>query len=918
MFFKRDYGCLLGMMGGYLLAFSALSWGLAGDTGVPCEMWRDFGRLLLYQSGTGRCSSAKWLNHELDVMEPDSRQVVGSVEAILMEALDGYGREAIAIAGRIPLDINPRCILGFNLTERFSSTRLGDWASKQFDQCIEQACLVAMPAAGDTWRTRLGTELLAADETERGAFPAGAFGAAEAPYLYHYLINNAGSADAQNKARERLARCLWQGYGLEPGLRQYLILFDQGCDIDGTWLEVATQLERTGAHSRAKRVYERILRSTDSGEQARKAFENLARILLLESRQREAGSAWGILSQRFPDVKCTAPDIKDFLNNFQFNRAEMATRFLGELSMTTNGPQALQLCRLFDAMWMPEEAFQQWQGIAGRVEPGSLADQFGRVFLAKAMLNSGKVDASQATVRGLAESSNPLVQAQSIAVSAEIARAKGDIAESARLYSRAVQIDRPTALPPWYKGLMQVRSPEAGTPTSGLQAQTLFLRGCNELIDSDYAAAADSLSQVAEDPHSLPNPLQRVLPCMMMLAWLGLGDPAEAEAWGYQAVEKCGPDNRDPVGNGALSAKIQDVDVAIIRLLTKVRNQATDAPSALAILQDVIDIYDAAMVLDVFASTPGAAESDVQQMYVRAKKCHIARILGAEYDYAKRRLAGSGTKEYVSSLDSLLFAAQILGEESFDRIKEILSSMSDLDGVNNRMYRLSVFAQRVRRLDLARSALDAAASDQYFAANIEILERIAEMYLEASNHQKAIDAYERTVAKLEDAGKARIVQLKIIDIYAESLKNYDKAIQECQKFIRMHPDGAQTSQVEFLMGKLTYLDKDYAGAVGQLDGFLKRYPEHPQVGQAMLLAGLSRMAEGNTQEAIGRLTEVIRRYPDDDLAARSKFLIGYAQVSGQQYGTALETFKQLIEQFPQSQYVAQAQSLIDRLSRVSK
>jgi TolA-binding protein len=835
-----------------------------------------------------------------------------------MEALDGYGREAIAIAGRIPLDINPRCILGFNLTERFSSTRLGDWASKQFDQCIEQACLVAMPAAGDTWRTRLGTELLAADETERGAFPAGAFGAAEAPYLYHYLINNAGSADAQNKARERLARCLWQGYGLEPGLRQYLILFDQGCDIDGTWLEVATQLERTGAHSRAKRVYERILRSTDSGEQARKAFENLARILLLESRHREARSAWGILSQRFPDVKCTAPDIKDFLNNFQFNRAEMATRFLGELSMTTNGPQALQLCRLFDAMWMPEEAFQQWQGIADRVEPGSLADQFGRVFLAKAMLNSGKVDASQATVRGLAESSNPLVQAQSIAVSAEIARAKGDIAESARLYSRAVQIDRPTALPPWYKGLMQVRSPEAGTPTSGLQAQTLFLRGCNELIDSDYAAAADSLSQVAEDPHSLPNPLQRVLPCMMMLAWLGLGDPAEAEAWGYQAVEKCGPDNRDPVGNGALAAKTQDVDVAIIRLLTKVRNQATDAPSALAILQDVIDVYDAAMVLDAFASTPGAAESDVQQMYVRAKKCHIARILGAEYDYAKRRLAGSGTKEYVSSLDSLLFAAQILGEESFDRIKEILSSMSDLDGVNNRMYRLSVFAQRVRRLDLARSALDAAASDQYFAANIEILERIAEMYLEASNHQKAIDAYERTVAKLEDAGKARIVQLKIIDIYAESLKNYDKAIQECQKFIRMHPDGAQTSQVEFLMGKLTYLDKDYAGAVGQLDGFLKRYPEHPQVGQAMLLAGLSRMAEGNTQEAIGRLTEVIRRYPDDDLAARSKFLIGYAQVSGQQYGTALETFKQLIEQFPKSQYVAQAQSLIDRLSRVSK
>lgn len=917
MFFTRSYGCLLGMMGGCLLTFSALSWCGTEDTDAPCDMWRDFGRLLLYRSGTGRCSSAEWLNRELDVMEPDSRQVVGSAEAILMEALTGYGQGAIAITGRIPLDINPRCILGFHLRERFYGTRLGDWGSRQFDQCIEQACLVAMPAVGDTWRTRLGTELLAADEIQRGTFPAGAFRAAEAPYLYYYLINNAGSADVRNKARECLARCLWHGYGLEPGLSQYLVLFDQGCDIDGSWLEVATQLERTGAHSRAKRVYERILQSTDSGEQARKAFENLTRILLLESRQKDARSAWISLSQRFPNVECTAPDIKDFLNDFWFNRAETATRFLGELAGTTNGPRALELCRLFDALWTPEEALQEWQVVANRVEPGSLANQFGRVFLARAMLNAGKADASQAAVRGLTESSDPLVQAQSIAVSAEIARAKGNAAESARLYSQAVQVDRPTVLPPWCKGLVQVRSLYAGTPTWGLQAQTLFLRGYNALIDGDYADAADSLSQVAEDPHALPDHLRRVLPCMMMLASLALADAAEAEAWGYQAVEKCGLDNPDHAGIGTFSAKIQDVDAAIVRLLTKVRDRATDVSFPLAVLQAAIDVSDAATVLDTFAPRPGAVESDIQQMYVRAKKCHVARILEAEHLYAVRRLAESGTKEYMSSMDSLLFAAQMLGEESFERIKESLSSVSDVDGVNDRMYRLAVFAQRARRLDLARSALDAAASEQSSAGNTEILERIAEMYLAVSNHQKAIDAYERIVAKVKDPGKAWILQLKIVDIY-EGLKNYNEAIQECQKFIRWYPDSPQTSQVEFLIGRLSYLGKDYAGAVGQLDGFLKRYPAHPQVGQAMLLAGLSRMAEGNTQEAISRFTEVIRGYPDGDLAERSKFLIGYAQVSEQRYAAALETFKQLIEQFPQSQYVSQAQSLIDRLNRVSQ
>ncbi|MHC4165402.1 MAG: tetratricopeptide repeat protein [Planctomycetota bacterium] len=918
MFFKRSHGCLLGMMWGYLLAFSALSWGGAEETGAPREVWRDFGRLLLYRSGTGRCSSAEWLNRELDVLEPDSRLAAGAAKTILTEAFAGYGQGAIAVVGRIPLDINPRCILGFHLAERFSGTSLGDWGGRQFDQCIEQACLVAMSDARDTWRARLGAELLTTDDTQRSTLPAEVFGAVEAPYLYHYLVSNAGSTDTRNKARERLARCLWQGYGLEPGLRQYLILFDQGCEIDGTWLEVAKKLERTGANSRAKRIYARILRSTDSGEQARNAFESLARILLLESRQREARSALGILSRRFPDVDCTAPDIKDFLNNFQFNRAEMATGLLSRLAKTTNGPRALQLCRLFDALWSPQEALRQWQGVADRAEPGSLADQFGRVFLARAMLNAGKTDASQAPVRGLTESPNPLVQAQSIAVSAEIARAKGNIAESARLYSRAVQVDRPTALPRWYKELVPVRPPDAGTPTPGLQAQTLFLRGCNELIDGDYAAAADSLSRVAQDPHSLPNPLQRVLPCTMMLAWLGLGDEAQAEAWGYQAAEKCGLDNLNHAGIRALSAKIQNVDVAISRLLAKVRDQATDEPSAVAALQDAIDLCDAVTVLDDFVSRPGGVESDIQQMYVRAKKRHVARVLEAEYHYAKRRLAGSGTKEHMSSQDSLLFVAQILGEESFDRIRESLSAVTNVDGVNDRMYRLALFARRAKHLDLAKSALDAAASEQSSAANAETLERIAEMYLAFSNHQKAIDAYERIVAKAEDPGKARIVRLKIIDIYAESLKNYGKAIQECQKFIRRHPDSVQTSQVEFLIGRLSYLSRDYAGAVGQLDGFWKRYPEHPQVGQAMLLAGLSRMAEGNINEAIGRFTETIQRYPDGELAARSKFLIGYAQLSGQQYAAASETFKQLIEQFPQSQYVTQAESLLDRLSRIPK
>jgi len=777
---------------------------------------------------------------------------------------------------------------------------------------------VAIPGAGSAWRSRLAAELLAGDQPPPTAFAADAFGAGEIPYLYHYLVRTADSADIRNQARGGLARCLRRQCGLEPGLRQHLLLLEQGCDMPAAWLEVAAQLERTGTHSEAKRVYEWILKNTDSSEQAQKAFEGFARILLLEWRQREAGAAWDIFSRRFPDAKCTAPDLQEFLKDFRQDRAQARQRLLSELARTRNGPRALHLCWLLDALCTSDEALSQWQTAVDGAESGSPADHLGRLFRAKAMLDAGKTDASQTAIRGLTESSDPLVRARSLILSGEIARAKGRREESVRLYSQAVRIDRPTALPSWSRALLQVSLPQSKKTAAGLQARMLFLRGCNDLIDGDYAAAADYLSRAAEDSRSLPDSLRRILPCMTMLAWLGLGDLAEAEAWGYRSLEACRTEGLEYTGTGAFLVKIQDVDTAVCRLLARARSHVNDASAALTISQDALDTCASVAAVDALASDPGMAESGMPQMYARIKKRHVARILTAECRYLRLQCAGSDARERMSDLDSLVFTACVLRGDSFDRVKEDLASLSDAAGANDRLYRLAMFAHRAHCPDLAASALDAAAAEQSSAANPEILERIAEMYLGTANHQKAVEIYKRLLTHTKESDKSWAVQFKIIDIYAENLKNYTQAIQECQEFIRRYPRSPQTSQVEFLMGRLSYLARDYAGAVGQLDGFRTRFPEHSQVGQAMLLAGLSRMAEGNAREAIGRFTEIIRKYPDGELAARSKFLIGYAQVSSQQYAAAQETLEQLLEQFPDSQYVPQARSLIERLKRVSR
>ncbi len=906
----------LGTIAVCFLAGSVTVQGGAEETTTAVQAWRDFGALLLYRWGTGPYPSTEWLGQELEAPDPNAPQAVTTGLTILRRALDGYGANALALQGRIPLDSNPQCILGLYLAERFAGTRLGDWGGRQFDESIAQACRVALPTAGEDRRARLMAELSAAGQAPGRPAAMGAWAETETPYLYLYLIRNAPTPESRNEMRERLARRLWEKYGLEPGLRQYLLLFEESARVDGVWLEVAAQLEQTGAPGRAQGVYERILRNADSRADAGKACESLMRILLRESRYQEAAEAWKLLSQRFPQVECTAPDLKGFLQDFQVNRAQTGQRLCGELLQITNGPQALQWCRRFDALWPPEEAPSQWQAVTGKVEAGSLVHQLSRVFLAHALLAAGQVDAAETLILKCMELSNPFVRARTLAVAGEIAQRRGQVEESVRRYARAVQIDRQTPLPSWFQELVQAPSAGTSTPAAELPAQRLFLQGCNLLIEGDYAGAVGSLHQAAAS-RRLPDPQRRALPCVMMLACLGIEDYAQAEAWGYQALEACRADPGSEAQALELLARSQSIDTIVTQLITTARHPVTDATTVSAALRDIVDLCAAGAKPGLSALRAEGIHGGVLQFYIRAKKHHLVHVLTAEYLYARQHETQSVAQERASSLLPMFFAAQLLNEDSFDQIRERFSSVNQAQDILNQLYQFAVFAHSLRRMDLADSALDAATAMPPTAAHVEVLEEIAGMYLATAHPQKAIDVYEKIGPLATAPGRARAILLRIIDLYAEGLKNYDRAVQKCEEFVKKYPDSPEISQVEFLLGKYAYLRKDYSGAVGQLDGLQKKYPEHPQVGQAMMLAALSRMAEGNTREAVGRFHEIIRRYPDSDLAARSKFLTGYAQVSAQEYAAAMETLRQLIEQFPQSPYVKQAQDLLDRLSKVS-
>jgi len=332
-----------------------------------------------------------------------------------------------------------------------------------------------------------------------------------------------------------------------------------------------------------------------------------------------------------------------------------------------------------------------------------------------------------------------------------------------------------------------------------------------------------------------------------------------------------------------------------------------------------IEVHNAVTSRPAFSLESPTEWRPLVELFWRIKRQRVAQLLAAECDWARTRPAQSNRCEGIVQLEPVLFVAQMLRYDSFENIREVLTTTTPSRCRGGQMYRFAKVAQKLKRPYMVRMALDATMEEiGDTPENTELLAGVAGMYLAAGNYQKAIDVGKSIVAGAVDGNEAQGAQLNVIGIYADKLKLYDKAVEECQNFLTRFANGPRAAQVEFLIGKLAYLDRDYAAVVGQMDLFERRYPQHPQVVEAMMLAALSRMSEGNIEGAIDRFGEVIRKYPESEAAARSKFLIGYAQVSAQKYSEALETFRQYVEQFPNSRQVDQAQGFIERLSRVSQ
>ncbi len=901
---------------------SSICFGAVADA----QQWCEFGDQVLCNLDCRGCPLPAWLGdrNQLKVAfaSPNLAECGQIVDGFLRWAVQDYEPASRTVWGRIPLHINPECIFGLYLASEFPGTKLANIGRDRFNNCVELSFLRVI-GSGGLWPQKLETWLGGIEDSGDLSQRLASFQEPEIPFLLAYLAHNGSSQAVRLSSKVQFASWLQEYYSLESALRQRCLLVDQSPHVpdDINVIEVVSGLEAIGSVCAARELCELIVRGANSPDTTSKAALKLIHVLLSNSNVTRAKDILKQLEQRFSRTEKATRDVENVMIQFETDRDNRSELLINELLTTQKEEWAWQLCMRYSKLWGEQELIKRWQRVVERAEPGSPAFQFGKLFLARSLVDSGDPNATLDLVGSLRESVFPRVKARALIIAADVAYSQKRVADAISLYYQASGVKRVTFVPQWFIDSIRIQPMDPEKLTVRKRDNLIaFLRGYNDLIDGNFGRTIVHLEQIDHydnpDVGSLYLGAEVTIPSMLMLAHMAIGDCVKAEEYGLKTIRAWQRRDPDDSKIRVYLSQSDEIDGLVRQICRDLRGLCQDEKKP-TILRYMLDVHDNMARLDELGTAKNRPDLKLLRLFSMLKRKRVGNMLSTEHSLAKKKLVISDAMadEYIR-IEPILFCSRLIQYDNFGRIRDVLAGQAPEGRSMYQMYRLARYAKRVNYPHICRYALDSAVAD-VDTPGVELMKGMAGMYLEIASHQKAIEIYERIVEQDFDTNEAQKAQFKIIGIYAEQLKLYDKAIRECQKFLKKFPDSTQVSEVEFLIGKLAYLDADYASVVGQLDSFQRKYPDSPQLGEAMMFAALSRMAEGIDSDAIDRFTEIIQKYPNSDLAARSKLLIGYIHVSGQKYSRALETFRQLVEQYPKSQYVARARSFIERLSRFS-
>jgi len=109
------------------------------------------------------------------------------------------------------------------------------------------------------------------------------------------------------------------------------------------------------------------------------------------------------------------------------------------------------------------------------------------------------------------------------------------------------------------------------------------------------------------------------------------------------------------------------------------------------------------------------------------------------------------------------------------------------------------------------------------------------------------------------------------DLYRQAYADYargnaDRALQELEDFIRLHPGDDLADDAEFMVGEVYFSQQKYQEAVAAYDRLLKEHAAGDKAASAYLKKGLALLEMNRTADAVIQLQHVVTAFPKSDEA----------------------------------------------------
>ncbi|MHC4282545.1 MAG: hypothetical protein ACYSWZ_06205, partial [Planctomycetota bacterium] len=625
-----------------LCGTSVISFGAVADA----QQWCEFGDRVLDHLDCKGCPPPAWLNNHnrlrVAFFSPDLAECDQIIDGFLRWALQDYEPASCAMWGRIPLHVNPECIFGLYLASEFPGTKLASIGKDRFNKCVELSFLRVI-GAGGRWPQILETWLGGIEDNDDLSRRLASFQEPEIPFLLAYLAHNGSSQAVRLSARVQFANWLQEYYSLESALRQRCLLVGQSQHVpdDINVLEVVSELEVIGSVRAARELCEVIVREANSPDITSKAAQKLTHVLLSDSTTLRAKDILNQLEQSFSRTDRPTKDVKSIMIRFETDRDKRSELLINELLTIQKEEWAWQLCLRYSNLWSEQDLIKRWRQVVERAEPGSLGFQFGKLFLARSLVNSGDPNGALDLVGPLRESVFPRLKARALIIAADVAYSRKRVADAISLYYQASQVKRVTFIPQWFRDSIHVQPMDPDKLTARKRHNLIaFLRGYNDLIDGNFGRAIVHLEPVdhCDDPDvgSLYVGAEITIPGMLMLAHMAIGDCVKAEEYGLKAIRAW--QNREPSDSkiSVYLSQAEKIDGLIRRIYRDLRGLCQDEKKP-TILRYMIDLHDNMARLDAIGTAKNRPDLKLLQLFSMLKRQRVGNLLSAEHSLAKTR-----------------------------------------------------------------------------------------------------------------------------------------------------------------------------------------------------------------------------------------------------------------------------------------